>query len=129
MDQFGVQDKKLKALAKQPDIPALKYSGTSDNSDQLIDWKGAKLKKLKGLSEISATGMSKESGILIVSIDAKSPLLKAGLLPLDVILKVNGNVINTVKEFLDYWGAEAWSQQVKLTIFRNQHSQEIEVSK
>jgi hypothetical protein len=129
MDQFGVQSKRLKALAKQPEISAFKNSTTSGNADQLIGWKGAKLKKLKGLSEISATGMSKETGVLIVSIDAKSPLLKAGLLPLDVILKVNGNVINTVKEFLDYYSAEAWSQQVKLSIFRNQQSQEIEVAK
>jgi len=129
MDQFGVQRKKLKALAKQPEIPALKNSTTSDNADQLTDWKGAKLKKLKGLSEISATGMSKESGVLLVSIDAKSPLIKAGLLSMDVILKVNGNMINSVKEFLDYYNAEAWSQQVKLTIFRNQQSQDIEVTK
>jgi hypothetical protein len=129
MDQFGVQGKRLKALAKQPEIPALKTLALSDNPDQTTDWKGAKLKKLKGLSEISATGMSKEAGILVVSIDAKSPLLKAGLLPLDVILNVNGNVTNTIKEFLDYYSAEAWSHQVKLTIFRNQQSQEIEVTK
>jgi hypothetical protein len=129
MDQFGVQSKRLKALAKQPEIPALKNSSTSDNAEQLTDWRGAKLKKLKGLSEISATGMGKETGILIVSIDAKSPLFKAGLLSLDVILKVNGNVTNSVKEFLDYYSAEAWSQKVKLTIFRNQQSQEIEVAK
>jgi hypothetical protein len=129
MDQFGVQSKRLKALAKQPEIPALKNSTTTDNADQVIVWRGAKLKKLMGLSEISATGMSKETGILIVSIDAKSPLLKAGLLPLDVILKVNGNVTNTGKEFLDYWGAEPWSQKVKLNIFRNQQSQDIEVAK
>ncbi|MDP4290146.1 MAG: PDZ domain-containing protein [Bacteroidota bacterium] len=129
MNEFGVMTPKLKALAKQPGIPVLRSSNTSDNPVQTTDWRGAKLKKLSGLSEISATGMSKETGVLIVSLDAKSPLIKAGIQPMDVILKVNGNEINTVKEFLDYYGAEAWSQQVKLTIFRNQQSQEIIVAK
>jgi hypothetical protein len=129
MNVFGVVSKRLKAIAKQPVIPELKSTKGSDNAAINTDWRGAKLKKLMGLSEISATGMSKETGILIVSIDAKSPLLKAGLQSLDVILKVNGNVINTVKEFVYYYGAESWSQQVTLSIFRNQQSMEITLTK
>ena len=129
MGAFGVVSPRLKAMAKQPEIPSLKMTSMSDNPDKSIDWRGAKLKKLRGLSEVSATGMSKEYGILIVSIGATSPLHKAGLLALDVILKVNGKETNTVKDFIDYYGVEAWVQKVRLTIFRNQQLQELEVVK
>ncbi|NWJ52740.1 MAG: PDZ domain-containing protein [Bacteroidetes bacterium] len=127
MNQFGVTIPRLKVLAKTPVIPDLVTIDEKDNDDQIINWRGAKLKRLKGLSEISATGMTHEAGILIQSIGKNSPLIKIGIQPNDVILKVKKKETNSLSEFLSVYAEDTSSSSLKFTIWRNQQQLEIEV--
>lgn len=129
MNQFGVTLPRLKALAKTPVIPDLVAIVDNDNAEQIISWRGAKLKKLKGLSEISATGMTKETGIFIQSIGKDSPLLKIGLQPNDVIMKVKGKEINSLSEFLSTYAEDTSSPSLRFTIWRNQQQIEVDVTR
>jgi hypothetical protein len=128
MNEFGVTIPRLKALAKTPAIPDLVTIETKDKDDQVINWRGAKLKKLKGLSEISATGMTREVGIFVQRIGKDSPLIKLGIQPSDVIMKVYGKEINSLREFLSAYAENTSSPTVKFTIWRNQQQLEIEVT-
>ncbi len=74
MNNFGVVSPFLKEKAAKPEIPKLNILAAREESDTTISWRGSEIKKLKGLGEMSATGMHAESGILITKIDADSPL-------------------------------------------------------
>lgn len=129
MNRFGVTIPRLKALAKTPVIPDLVTIEAKDNDDQIISWRGAKLKKLKGLSEISATGMTREACIFIQSIGKNSPLIKLGLQPNDVILKVKQKETNSLREFFSTYAEDTSAPSLKFTIWRNQQQLEVEVSR
>jgi hypothetical protein len=129
IDNFGVQNTKLKALALKPDMPSLSILTIEEESDQPIDWRGARIKKLKGTNEMSATGMTGETGILIVELKASSPLFQNGLQAKDVILKVNGKNINSLQDFFYYYEEESWVHSVKLSVYRDQQEIEVELGK
>ena len=101
----------------------------AEESDQAVEWRGARIKKLKGMPEMSATGITSETGILILQIEANSPLAKDGIKVNDVILKVNGKDTNSLQDFFYYYDEESWVHTVKLSIFRNQQTMELELGK
>jgi len=129
MNSFGVVSPKLRQLALKPEIPQLNILNVEEESDKSISWRGSEVKKLKGISEMSATGMTSESGILITKIDSDSPLKKSGLKVNDVIIKVNGNTVSSLQQFFYYYEEESWVHTVKLTIQRNQKTTELELEK
>ena len=129
MNTFGVVSARLKKIALQPVIPTLNILNVAEESDQTVSWRGARIKKLKGMPEMSATGMTSEAGILILKIDSTSPLSKCGLKANDVIMKVNGKITNSLQNFFYYYDEESWVHSVKLNIFRNQQTIELELGK
>jgi hypothetical protein len=129
MNSFGVVSPGLKKLAEQPKIPALNILNVEEKSDKSIQWRGARIKKLKGMPEMSATGMTSEAGILILEIDPTSPLSKYGIKTNDVILKINWKDTNSLQDFFYYYDEESWLHSVKLSIFRNQQTTELELGK
>ncbi|MCX6328102.1 MAG: PDZ domain-containing protein [Bacteroidia bacterium] len=120
MHSFGVVSPKLRQLTLKPEIPKLNILNVEEESDKSISWRGSEIKKLKGISEMSATGMTSESGILITKLDSDSPLKKSGLKVNDVIIKVNGNTVSSLQQFFYYYEEQSWVHTVDLTVYRNQ---------
>jgi len=89
-------------------------------SNTVTEWNGATLKKLTGLGERSATGMAEEKGIYVIDVKKESVAAKFGLQKNDVILKVDGQVVNNVKDVITTYTGSLWKGTVPFLIFRNQ---------
>lgn len=117
MDQFGVRTPALRALARSPQIPRFATEGSEVASE--TEWLGAKLKDLLDPSEISAVGLSKNQGVLVVSVNGGSKSSEFGLHPLDVIQAVNGVKVTSIKTF----SAQASAGPVhELKVYRGQRT-------
>ncbi|MGH7969782.1 MAG: PDZ domain-containing protein, partial [Limisphaerales bacterium] len=92
MDQFGVQNPALKAIARVPQMPQpktpVRRSALRDAST--ATWLGATVRNIADQGEMSAFGLPGVTGVLILEVSADSVLAKAGLRKNDVILSVNG---------------------------------------
>lgn len=112
-DDFGVRPATLVAEARAghqaydraPEMVARALRGEDTSSRQpsqrdakIRSWLGARIKNLAGPGELSASGLSTESGVLLVEVPAGSVAAEAGLEATDVILKVNGANIATVQD-------------------------------
>ncbi len=131
MDQFGVTNPKLKALAHTP--------FTSDTNKELLnvtvardtntrDFIGAKVKNIIGKGEISAYGLPGEIGVLIVQVPAGSTAENAGLKKDDIILKCEDQEINNVDNLFKVFSSIAKGTKVTLEIWRLQRNISIYVS-
>jgi hypothetical protein len=120
MNNFGVVSPMLRQLAMKPEIPKLNIMDIEEESDKTIIWRGSEIKKFKGINEMSATGMTSESGILVTKIAPDSPVKKSGLKVNDVIIKVNGNMVSSLQKFFYYYEEQSWMHTVDLTVYRNQ---------
>jgi hypothetical protein len=129
MTNFGVVSSWLKAKASKPEIPKLNILDIKEESDTTLIWRGSEIKRLKGRGEISATGMHSESGILVRKVDVDSPLRASGLKENDVILKVNGNAVNSLPQFFYYYDEQSWVHTVDLTIYRGQRESKVILAK
>lgn len=107
MDQFGVQSPRLKAIARTPEIPAIKTSAanasapvaaaTPVNSSKPV-WLGATVKNMEG-EEFSAFGVSKEDGgVQLLEVESNSPAANAGLQSGDLLQSLNGDKIKNVDD-------------------------------
>jgi PDZ domain len=125
MDKFGVVSTRLKSIAKKVVLPdAVKITG--QKGDEVTDFMGLKIKNLTTLGERSATGMSSETGVLIVDVPANSPF--TGLLrPNDVILGMNGQPVTKIYELLDQNARASAKKSADFKIFRNQKEQIVTV--
>jgi hypothetical protein len=125
MDKFGVVSTRLKSIAKKVVLPdAVKITGRK--GDEVSDFMGMKIKNLTTPGERSATGMSSETGVLIVDVPANSSF--SGLLrPNDVILGLNGQSVTKIYELLDQNARASAKKSVDFKIFRNQKEQIITV--
>ena len=131
MDQFGVQTLKLKARARTPELPAMKLKTTEEPSQRdgrVVDWLGGKVKNVVGLGEVSAAGLSGETGVSIVAAPAESELAKAGLREGDVILQCADRDISTVVELLEAFRATPVGGKLRIEILRAQQRTKIELS-
>lgn len=135
MDQFGVQSPKLHALAKTPALPAAPESRATaippargaDRSapekhrdEHVVAWLGAKAKNVVGKGEMSASGLPAEHGIWLVDVPTDSIAASAGVKTRDVILKMNGNPIDSLEDLLRSQSVGAPGAKIELTIWRNQ---------
>ncbi len=123
MDQFGVQNPKLKDIARTPEIPAVgakpeKKSNKHIQSD--TTWQGAVVRNMEG-EEFSVYGVPRESGgVVLKSVPAASPLAKAGLQNEDLIQSVNGKAVRSVRDLLRL----AKTPPIKLGFVRGQETKE-----
>ncbi|HEX5398652.1 MAG TPA: PDZ domain-containing protein [Verrucomicrobiae bacterium] len=91
MDQFGVTDPKLKAIAKIPQLPQRENAASAiTRAAAPAMWLGASVRNVTDEGEMSAFGLPGVTGVLVLDIPANSALAKAGLRKNDVILSVNG---------------------------------------
>ena len=118
MDSFGVFSPRLIRLAKKVDFPAIKVSGPESDSE-IIDFMGAKVKKLTTLGERSATGMDDIRGVLVIAV--RSGSARTFFRANDVIISLNGQPTNSLKD-LQKARMSVIGTSAEIVIFRNQHA-------
>ena len=95
MDRFGVQKPELKAMARAPALPAPPAAeaapAASDNPPR--DWLGASIRNIVDQGEMSAFGIGRRA-VLVREVSPESVLARGGLQKGDVILSLNGAVVN-----------------------------------
>ena len=123
MDRFGVLSPKLKAIARTPELPSGAPNGQpstllSGRDRRTATWRGATVRNVVGLGDISAAGLPEETGIVVVAAPAGSAAASLGLRPGDVILKFAGKDTKALDELLRVAPETATGT---VTIFRDQH--------
>lgn len=122
MNNFGVVSPHLKKLAEVPEMPVI--SNINITSDvETIEWQGLLLKNLSTEGERSATGMDAVRGVYVVGMAAGSPLQQKSLKANDVILKVDNQTINNLKDFIE--AIKTQGNSIRLNILRNQLSESV----
>ena len=130
MDQFGVQSPRLKVLARTPELPALKpksADAASQREGRVVDWLGGKIKNVVGSGEVSAAGLSGETGVSIVAAPADCELAKSGLREGDVILKCGQRDTVTVDDLLRTFRVAPLGGKFQLEIQRAQQRTKVEL--
>lgn len=100
MDNFGVRSKKLKDIAKTPQIPALNIQ-LDEKTKAVVykEWLGATLKEAKG-NELSAFGVGfDKAGVAIEVVPSQSQAAHIGLHNGDLLQSVNGTRITDFQAF------------------------------
>lgn len=126
MDQFGVQKPALRALARIPSFEITKKKETHRDA-KVQDWLGAKVRNIVGEGEMSAYGTPGETGVLVLEVPAGGALAAAGLQKDDVILKVDGKVIDKCSDLLKKTAGVQPGQEIKIGIERLQKESTIPV--
>jgi membrane-associated protease RseP (regulator of RpoE activity) len=128
MDSFGVKKPDLKTLARQPvfPIPILENQNSDDTITVIQKWMGAEVAELKG-EEFSAFGIKREDGgIHILEVVAGSYAAKAGFREGDLIQRVNGGLVRSVKGLLQAT-SNSPGKKMKIRFVRNYKNQVIEI--
>ncbi|MCL3781841.1 PDZ domain-containing protein [Prolixibacteraceae bacterium JC049] len=128
MDQFGVVSSNLKSKAASPIIPKLFITSFQKNKDVTYDFLGAKVRKVKGIGEVSAAGLKDENAIYIVELPKKSLAYKQGLRASDAIIALSGHKTGNVRQLMEAYEGEKWKGHVALTVVRNQKEEKLNVS-
>lgn len=108
----GVVSGCLKEKASSPFDILVEEEQNIDVDENAYEDDGMILKRLKGLGEMSATGMYEEKGILVKAISPESRWRKRGLRERDVILSVNGRETDDPKETVRLLSEEAGNVKV-----------------
>ncbi|HEY5508645.1 MAG TPA: PDZ domain-containing protein [Paludibacter sp.] len=119
MDNFGVVSPWLKRLAKTPRI-TLPIIKAVESISSVVEWLGWHVKNLETLGERSATGMDTERGVYVVSLANADNGLKGLLGENDVIIKLNGKVINNLVDLQNATNQVDKSKTFEMVVFRNQ---------
>jgi len=131
MDQFGVTDPKLKALARTPfssaDKPAPAPKLIERDSTQR-NFLGASIKNIVDLGEVSAYGLPGEVGALLVQVPAGSAADKTGLKQGDVILKCQGRDISSIDDLFKSFGNPVKGTKITLDIWRLQQHVNVDIT-
>jgi hypothetical protein len=119
MDQFGVKKPALKAIARTPDIPALRDDARPTASPRALSWLGATVRSIEG-EEFSAFGTAREDGgVYLVQVHAGSAAAKVGLMKGDLVQNLNGGRVRSAAELLERT-ANAPAGALRITLVRNQ---------
>jgi len=129
MDEFGVQSPRLKAIARQPELPVVtgqEHAGQPAEIPTEVVF-GARVRNIQGLGDRSAYGLPDESGVLILDVPPGSPAQKAGLAIEDVIVAAGGKPVRTVTDLMEIVTGKPPSR-MPLTIIRGQRKSEVAVA-
>lgn len=125
MDTFGVQKAGLKKIRKTPDIPKIILGADPLESDSIQIWLGFSLKNINTMAERSASGLSKEAGVIILDIAQNSVASRSELQKGDVILQAENSAVNSMDDLFRIYQEHNWKGKINLEIFRNQKSKKL----
>lgn len=108
----GVTDDCLKGKALSAFDVAYGESGKGTADEKVYENDGMRLKALRGIAEMSATGMYEEKGILVLEISEESGWRKRGFRERDVILTVDGQEADDPEELMQRLSGEEGKAQV-----------------
>ncbi len=121
---LGAQSERLRKLAASPPLPVLiKASSDASATYTFLDMK---VKNLNTLAERSATGMDKETGVLVLEVPGNAPWYKL-VKPNDVILELAGVPVNNIQDLLNARMKVQWHATAPVIIFRDQKRQEMKL--
>jgi hypothetical protein len=126
MNEFGVVSPVLKHKAAKPNIVGVRTLETAKKG-ATTDWFGATIKNIETLGEQSASGLSDKNGVLIVAVTPGSITERNGLVPGDVLRKINGKEVANVAEMLNALQAIAWQGGAQANIWHNQVSKDVRI--
>jgi S1-C subfamily serine protease len=126
MSEFGVVSNYLKQRAAKPKITPVRTLEQT-KTGAISEWLGSNIKNVETLGEQSASGLPDKNGVLIVSVKAASITEKNGLVPGDVIRRINGKKVATVAEMLNALQAIAWQGGAQVNIWHNQESKDLQI--
>ena len=128
MNQFGVQNPSLKAIARTPSFE-IGAPQKAKPVSPVRDWLGAKVRNISGQGEMSAYGTAGENGILVLEVPSNSPLTEAGLKKDDVICRINDKPVNKFNQLLHQTLSLPTGQTLQVGIIRQQKEISISVIK
>ena len=73
-------------------------------------------------------GLSKAQGVVIAQVEAGSPAAQAGLQAGDVVTKINGAVVESIRDFARYIGESKPGTQLQLEVWREGRSQNVDMT-
>ena len=117
----------MKKIRQEPEIPALFISEFQKEKQHIRDWLGAKIKNIETLAERSASGLSEESGVIILEIEENSLASKAELQKGDVIIRCENQKVATIDDLLHIHQGNNWMGRLNLVVFRNQKQTNITI--
>lgn len=123
MDQFGVTKPSLRAIAKTPEIPALKIryeTAVPIEKKATAKWLDTEIHEPKG-EEMSAFGLNFDAGGVAFSrVETNSQAAKEGFRTGDLIQLINEVKIKSMKDLNDYLTNSGNSSHHKVVLVRNQ---------
>ncbi|QNL50604.1 PDZ domain-containing protein [Olivibacter sp. SDN3] len=128
MHIFGVTNPRLRKIAEQPSIPRL-LTQVASNRNETFVWEKSTFKNIETLGEQSAAGLPNIAGVLLIGIPKNSPLYKSGLKVGDVIVNCEGKQVDNFHELLRILENSQYKESLKISIYRNQQIQPVEVQR
>lgn len=129
MDQFGVQKPSLRAIARTPDLPAVRSiqpSETGPVEKTVRVWLQARVRELEG-EEFSAFGVSRDSGgVHLAEVPDGSLAAASGLQTNDVVQRLNGHAVKRLSDLYRLQDA-ADGQPLTVGLVRGQQEQTVQV--
>ena len=123
MDQFGVQIPELKAIAKEPEIPAIVIA--KNQKGEVHDFFGGQIKNLETDGEVSATGMHDKIGILVVRVPVYGNVKDFDLKTGDIILMINDQKVANVDFLLKNENYFEDNKITSIAVWRDQRRVEV----
>jgi parallel beta-helix repeat protein len=119
MDAFGVVSAHLKSLSGKVILPLPVISTKKQKEAETEILFGILVKNITTPGELSATGMSSESGILVVEVQDSSQF--AGIVrPNDVILSFDGKQVSKVSDLRILTRTNTRNKVIEVKVFRDQ---------
>jgi hypothetical protein len=123
MDKFGVQHPKLKAIARVPEMPAVKTDikfNTATETQKKYFWLGASLHTPVG-DELSAFGVNfSDGGVALTDVPFSSDAAKLGFMSGDLIQEINSVRIKNISDFLNFINSNKKKSKFEIHFYRNQ---------
>jgi hypothetical protein len=132
MDQFGVRNPRLKALAETPVFPDGRTPpppAKPKRDPRKAVWLGATVKNVTELGEVSVGGLHDTVGVIVLDVPAKSDAARFGLLAADIITQWDGRPFNDFATLERLYNGLAAGAKVEIGVVRAQKIQKITVQR
>ena len=134
MDDFGVRDPRLRAMAERPKLPEPVLAPAANQLETPRTFARMTVKSVQTLGEQSAAGLPDISGVLVLTVEPGSGAAAAGLKSGDVIRAIVGSPeapgqdVKTAAAFITAAQGRRWQGSIIVDVFRNQRSQRLTLS-